>query len=236
MTKELKALNKVKKFKDDCCMFGSSDIEIDRELDIIESALKRLEEYETKPRKKGFGEQDNRLRLAYQEMGKYSNSEEVPQELRGKPFGDIIGIVPKDEKRRWDLYFLFDFFLRRPIHNDEWDRNKECIIKYPCFLEELENRGYDVKTIYFEISKRNKRKKYVPFENYLRDESKELIKNEKDRQIQLKALEIIKDNKTNELELVWFNGMWFVFAPNCPRAIMYGTRKEDYDLLKEILC
>lgn len=51
----------------------------------------------------------------------------------------------------------------------------------------------------------------------------------------LKALEIIKDNKINELELVWFNGMWFVFAPNCSRAIMYGTRKEDYDLLKEIL-
>lgn len=46
MTKELEALNKVKKFKDDCCMFGSSDIEIDRELDIIETALKRLENYE----------------------------------------------------------------------------------------------------------------------------------------------------------------------------------------------
>ena len=51
----------------------------------------------------------------------------------------------------------------------------------------------------------------------------------------LQALEIIKDNKINELELVWYNGMWFVFAPNCPRAIMYGTRKEDYDLLKEAL-
>ncbi len=46
MSKELEAVNKVKKFKDDCCMFGSSDIEIDRELDIIEAALKRLEGYE----------------------------------------------------------------------------------------------------------------------------------------------------------------------------------------------
>lgn len=50
----------------------------------------------------------------------------------------------------------------------------------------------------------------------------------------LKAFEIIKDNKINGLELVWYKGMWFVFVPNCPRAIMYGTRKEDYDLLKEV--
>lgn len=50
MSKELtplEALKKVKKFKDDCCMFGSSDIEIDKDLDIIEKALK---EYE-KPKK-----------------------------------------------------------------------------------------------------------------------------------------------------------------------------------------
>lgn len=67
-------------------------------------------------------------------------------------------------------------------------------------------------------------------------EDKHNIKSFDDLDKKLQALEIIKDNKINELELVWYNGMWFVFAPNCPRAIMYGTRKEDYDLLKKVFC
>ena len=108
-----------------------------------------------KPRKKDF-KQDNKLKLAYKDMGFYSNHPGNGK-LAGKPMGDFIGIVPLDEEGRWDLYLLFSLFLSQPIHPSEFRYNevtkKTERIDYPPLIEELEKRGYDPKTIYFEIEK-----------------------------------------------------------------------------------
>ena len=196
-----------------------------KELKIIETALKDYEH----PRKEGF-KQDNRLRLAYQEMGRYSFNKETPQELRGKPYGDIIGIVPIDEERRWDLYLLFNMLLNRPIHEHTWDKDKNCFIEYPCLLQELENRGYDVKTIYFEISKKDKRKKYTPYKTYLYHREN-LNLDSKTDQKKLKALEIIKEKFFTDEPMIYSDLYKYGL---CIDAHVSLTPKE-YELLKEVL-
>ena len=54
---------------------------------------------------------------------------------------------------------------------------------------------------------------------------------------ELKALEIIKDSKIEGLTLVWNENqeMWFVYAPHYEFPIAYGYKKEEYDLIKEVL-
>lgn len=222
---------------------------------IIETALKKqIIDDNEHPRKKGF-KQDNRLRLAYQEMGRYLKNKEVPQELRGKPYGDIIGIIPEDEERRWDLYLLFNMLLNRPIKDDEFDRDKKEWVKYPCLLQELENRGYDVKTIYFEIAKRNKKRKYIPYKNYLRYNENFNFDSKTDQK-KLKALEIIKKKEVDihflltclntpiidlklqtisiEKQLEMYNSSVInhsTFVPDTSRCL----NKEEFELLKEVL-
>lgn len=93
-----------------------------------------------KPRKQKF-KQDNKLKFCYTKNNKEFGS-------------DFMGIVPKGELGRWDLYLLFLIFLKRPIANDEWDKETKKWIKAPTFIEELEKRGYDKTTIYFEIEKK----------------------------------------------------------------------------------
>jgi len=94
-----------------------------------------------KPRKRGF-KPSNKMKFAYIE-----NNPDLGN--------DFFGIVPENSKGRWDLFLLFDLFLNRPIRNREWDKEKKEWIDYPTFIEELEKRGYDPKTIYFEIEKKN---------------------------------------------------------------------------------
>ena len=52
-----------------------------------------------------------------------------------------------------------------------------------------------------------------------------------------RALEIIKENKIEGLILKWDNDkkMWFVYAPHYENPIAYGYKKEEYDLLKEVM-
>lgn len=93
-----------------------------------------------KPRKMKF-KQDNRLRFCFTK----DNVE----------FGsDFMGILPKGERGRWDLYLLFNIFLHRPIADKVWDKEKRKFIEQPTFIEELEKRGYDKTIIYFEIEKK----------------------------------------------------------------------------------
>lgn len=95
-----------------------------------------------KARKRAF-KQDNKLKFAYiKDSREFGN--------------DFYGIIPKGEEGRWDLYLLFLHFLKTPIERDKWDKEKKEWIKAPTFIEELEKRGYDKTTIYFEIEKKVK--------------------------------------------------------------------------------
>lgn len=97
-----------------------------------------------KPRKRRF-KQDNKLKLAYiKDHSEFGN--------------DFMGIVPKGEEGRWDLNLLFYQFLKRPIQQSEWDRENKCYIEYPSLIDELEKRGYDKTTLYFEIEKKKEEK------------------------------------------------------------------------------
>lgn len=51
----------------------------------------------------------------------------------------------------------------------------------------------------------------------------------------IKALEIIKENKIEGLTLQWDGKWWTICVPNYPFPIAYGRKKEEYDLLKEVL-
>ena len=83
-----------------------------------------------KARKTVF-KQDNRLRLAF---------------IDNKEFGrDVFGTIPKGEQGRWDLYLLFYYFCNE--HTFGVNKGERSLIK------ELEARGYDPSTIYFEIAK-----------------------------------------------------------------------------------
>jgi len=52
----------------------------------------------------------------------------------------------------------------------------------------------------------------------------------------LKALDIIKGSRVCGLSLEWDinQEMWFVYMSECSLPIMYGYKKEDYDLLREV--
>ena len=52
---------------------------------------------------------------------------------------------------------------------------------------------------------------------------------------ELKALEIIKENKIEGLTLEWDGTWWTICVPNYLFPIAYGRKKKEYDLLKEIL-
>ena len=123
-----------------------------------------------KPRKRDF-ERDNKLKLAYKDMGFYSNNPGNGK-LAGKPMGDFIGVVPLDEEGRWDLNLLFSLFLSKPIHSSDYRYNEVTKkiekIDYPPLIEELEKRGYDPKTIYFEIEKQGPNYTHdgIPDHNY----------------------------------------------------------------------
>ena len=52
---------------------------------------------------------------------------------------------------------------------------------------------------------------------------------------ELKALEIIKKSKIVGLTLGWDGKWWTVHAPDNKFPIAYGDKKEEYDLLKEVL-
>lgn len=92
-----------------------------------------------KPRKRIF-KQNDKLKLAY--------IVDHPE------FGsDFIGTTPNGRPRA-DLYYLFYSLLRTPIGEKKWDPEKESFVFPPSFIEELESRGYDPKTIYFEIEKK----------------------------------------------------------------------------------
>lgn len=93
-----------------------------------------------KPRKRKF-KRDNKLKFAY-----IKNHYDLGS--------DFIGTIPKGESGRWDIYFLFYFFLNRPIHDKEYNRETKQWEEPPTFIKELENRGYDISTIYFEIEKK----------------------------------------------------------------------------------
>lgn len=102
-----------------------------------------------KPRSRPFKKRDNKLRLAF---------------IQNKDYGkDFIGTVPADEEGRWDLYLLFRILLSEWI-NPRYEKNEETG-KYEetvpvSIVEELENRGYDIRTLYFEIEKQNKEEPY----------------------------------------------------------------------------
>ena len=65
-----------------------------------------------------------------------------------KEYGnDIYGIVPKGEWQRADLYLLFNTFMHTTVFEGR------------TLIEELEARGYDKETIYFEIEKKQNNKK-----------------------------------------------------------------------------
>lgn len=81
-----------------------------------------------KPRKRDF-KQDDKLKFCYIEGHKGYGS-------------DFIGVSPKGERGNWDVYVLFDLFMQTPIN------------KSKNLMEELEKRGYDIETVYFEIEKK----------------------------------------------------------------------------------
>lgn len=83
-----------------------------------------------KARKTVF-KQDNRLRLAFIDNKEYGR--------------DIFGTVPKGEQGRWDLYLLFNYFCGEHVFGV--NKGERSLVK------ELESRGYDPSTIYFEITK-----------------------------------------------------------------------------------
>lgn len=60
-----------------------------------------------------------------------------------KNINDIKGCLPNGEERRWDIYLLFNAFLGMKILDDN------------NLITELKNRGYDISTIKFEITKKN---------------------------------------------------------------------------------
>lgn len=60
-----------------------------------------------------------------------------------KNINDIKGCMPSSEERRWDIYLLFNAFLGIKILDDN------------NLITELKNRGYDISTIKFEITKKN---------------------------------------------------------------------------------
>lgn len=60
-----------------------------------------------------------------------------------KNINDIKGCLPNGEERRWDIYLLFNAFLGMKILDDN------------NLITELKNRGYDISTIQFEITKKN---------------------------------------------------------------------------------
>lgn len=87
MTKELTPLEALERIKD--TYYISNSEQYKKDFETVKTALKKqIIDDNEHPRKKDF-KRDNRLRLAYQEMGRYSKNNEVPQELRGKPYGDI---------------------------------------------------------------------------------------------------------------------------------------------------
>ena len=101
MSKGLEAFDKVKKFKNDCCMFGSSDIEIDREIEIIETELK---DYEM--------EHTLRIRLENINYELVRENAELKQMIRN--FNEAIGeptiITPSIEKKLKALKIIKDEF------------------------------------------------------------------------------------------------------------------------------
>lgn len=93
-----------------------------------------------KPRKRPF-KQDNKLKMAYiKDHKEYGN--------------DFIGTVPIGSVTQCDLYLLFNIFLHRPIGPGKWDKEKKEWVTPPTLIEELEKRGYDISTLYFEIKKK----------------------------------------------------------------------------------
>lgn len=190
-----------------------------------------------KPRKKAFGKRDNRLRLAYQEMGINSNRDEIPEELRGKPYGDIIGCVPADEKGNWDIKLLFHIFFTRPIRDHSWDSGKKDFIEYPTLIKELENRGYDPRTIYFEIEKRDTQKEYICIADNFEWVHLERINDSKLRDKKLKALEIIVRKEVDIFSIRYTASFERYNYRMSKTGFVYAHRlltQEEYDLLKEI--
>lgn len=85
--------------------------------------------------------QDNRLKLHF-----------------NKKINDIEGCVPLGSEGRWDINLLFYHFLNRKIEPENHS-----------LFDELQKRGYDIKTVKFEISKQEKNgdyKHYSAFPKY----------------------------------------------------------------------
>ena len=89
---------------------------------------------------------------------------------------------------------------------------------------------------------------WVDCSSNMSDEFKTTIKNDYKRRLtalsnainelgkkELKVLKIIKENKIEGLTLEWDGTWWTICAPDCPFPIAYGRKKEEYDLLKEVL-
>lgn len=190
-----------------------------------------------KPRKRRFIKRDNRLRLAYQEMGVYEDGEYTPKELVGKTYGDIIGIIPTDEEGRWDIYLLFNMFVSRPIADSKWDNKLKKMIEYPSLIKELENRGYDPRTIYFEIEKRNPKKEYRPIaDKFGIGGLRNPINDSKLRDYKrLKALDIIKKKDIDLIKLKYhasYEEYEIAYILDHPRG--NHITKQEFDLLKEV--
>ena len=88
-----------------------------------------------KPRKRKF-KRDDKLKLAYIKGNRDAGN-------------DIIGSIPMSEASKADLHFLFNVFAIQRIH----------FCDGRTFVQELERRGYDIETIYFEIEKKKEKEK-----------------------------------------------------------------------------
>ena len=79
--------------------------------------------------------QDNRLKLHF-----------------NKKINDIEGCVPLGSTGRWDINLLFYHFLNRKIEPENHS-----------LIDELQKRGYDIRTIKFEIAKQEENSDYKSY-------------------------------------------------------------------------
>lgn len=79
--------------------------------------------------------QDNRLKLHF-----------------NKKLNDIEGCVPLGSTGRWDINLLFYHFLTRKIEPENHS-----------LIDELQNRGYDIRTLKFEIAKQEENSDYKSY-------------------------------------------------------------------------
>ena len=104
--------------------------EEERESEELLREAKANNKHPRKARKRVF-KQDDRLKLAFIENREYGR--------------DVFGTIPAGERGRWDLYLLFYYFCsKHPFGVNKGEKT---------LLEQLEERGYDLSTLYFEIRK-----------------------------------------------------------------------------------